>query len=106
MYYIGDILYDDVLREEELRLIIFGAGWSGRKILEFLDLNECRHKCKYFCDNNKKLWGNEINSVSIISPEEAIRDKHVHFLVGGRFAREMIFFLHQNGVENIHFILL
>ena len=52
MEYIGDILYDDVLLAESGRLIIFGAGAYGRRILHYLERNGVKKNIICFCDSN------------------------------------------------------
>lgn len=47
-------------------MIIFGAGIRGKKILKCL--NAIGVEVEFFCDNNEKLWGKEVENVPVISP--------------------------------------
>lgn len=106
MEYIGGIAHDTVLIKSELSLIIFGAGKNGNRILEFLELNDCGHKVWYFCDNNHELWEKTVRGIKIISPQEAVGYKEAHFLVSGRYAKEIVEYLSRNNIKKIHLLLV
>lgn len=42
MVYVGNILYDDELKCTGNKLVIFGAGVYGRKVLRYLELNDLK----------------------------------------------------------------
>lgn len=49
-------------------MIIFGAGRRGQRCLK--TLLEAEIKVDFFCDNNENSWGNTIEGIPIISPQE------------------------------------
>ena len=56
------------LRTKETKLVCFGAGTIGRTILSAL--RESGSNADYFCDNAEHLWGNEVDGVLVLSPEQ------------------------------------
>ncbi len=52
----------------EKSLVIWGAGENGIRFKRYCDAVHI--PVKYFCDNNRKLWGTEKLGIQIISPEE------------------------------------
>lgn len=60
MEYVGNIIYDTLLMQDGLELVIFGAGKSGKKVYEFLDRNSRAQNVKYFCDSDEKIWGKRL----------------------------------------------
>jgi predicted aldo/keto reductase-like oxidoreductase len=49
-------------------LVCFGAGAVGRNVLKMLRTSGVT--VSYFCDNAEKLWGTQIDGVTVISPHE------------------------------------
>lgn len=47
------------------KIIIFGAGYNGRKLLKIMG----KDNISYFTDNNQDLWGKQIGGISIIPPQ-------------------------------------
>lgn len=50
-------------------LVLFGAGNLGRKMLKGLRAINIEPHC--FADNNPALWGNEVDGLRVLSPQEA-----------------------------------
>lgn len=106
MEYIGDLAYDRVLLKDDVRLVIYGNGKMGRMLFAMLENIEILDKVDCICDAKEELWGTLYNGIPIISPEEAIREKgDCHFLTVGKYAKEQIKFLQENGIKNIHMFL-
>ncbi|MCM1038076.1 MAG: hypothetical protein NC434_02050 [Ruminococcus sp.] len=107
MEYVGNIIYDTYLKQDNTKLVIFGAGRSGRKVYDFLEQNNKAQNIKYFCDNNDKLCGKKIGNVEIVCPTQVIRSEvEYHFLVSGDYADEIVMFLMKNGIKKIHILFL
>ncbi len=107
MEYVGNIVYDDLLKHEGMELVIFGAGKSGRKIYDFLQRNGKAGNVSFFCDRNEALWGKKVEGVEIIDPMQAVTSEiEYHFLVSGLYADEMIKFLQKNDVRKIHLLFI
>lgn len=49
-------------------LCVFGAGGWGKKCAE--KLKQCNLFCNYFVDNNSDKWGNLIDNIKVLSPEQ------------------------------------
>ena len=52
------------------RLILFGTGYYGKKILRYLKDKDNQIIC--FADNNEKLWGTLIDGVPIVPPSSIL----------------------------------
>ena len=63
---------DTVMLKESLadgsQLVCFGTGAIGRNALPIL--RECECEVDYFCDNAEKLWGTEIDGITVLSPAQ------------------------------------
>ncbi len=106
MRYVGNIIYDEILKQDNAELVIFGAGKTGRKIYAYLEMNDLLHKLKCFCDMNKDLWGQVIDGVIIKNPEDILFAKEkYHFLIGGAYVDEILEILQERGIQNVHLIL-
>lgn len=104
--YIGNILYDDQLYKE-LSIVIYGAGRVAKKIIGFLEINNCKENIKCLCDGNIELWNTKLDGINIMSPSEAVkRYEKALFIVGGDYANEMIRELIMLGVLRIHLLLV
>jgi hypothetical protein len=56
----------DILFENEV--ILYGAGTCGKKAFKYLKIAGL--KISYFCDGDSNKWGQDINGVKVISPNE------------------------------------
>lgn len=106
MEYIGSLAYDKVVMKDDIRLVIYGNGNMGRKLFALLEDIGRIDKVDCICDANEELWDTVYNGVRIISPEKAVKQKRdCHFLTVGKYAKEQIMFLQENGIKNIHMYL-
>lgn len=106
MEYIGNLLYDRKLLEG-IPVVVYGAGRTGKMIMDFLNNNDCKKSIRCFCDKNPKLWGNMLDGIFILSPMEAVRKNgDAHFLIGGNYADEMLEELTSLGVSKVHLLLI
>jgi FkbM family methyltransferase len=64
--------FDELASPYEDRLVLFGAGNLGRHML--VVLREAGVEPLAFADNNAGLWGQEIEGVRVLSPEDAARE--------------------------------
>lgn len=53
----------------ERNLVIYGAGMNGRKAKKWIDEMGINHISR-FCDSSPAKWGDHIDGVAVISPEE------------------------------------
>lgn len=103
MEYIGNILYDESLLCEKKKLIIFGAGVYGQKILRYLDRNGVRHHVICFCDSNKALNGQYIEGIPVRCPEDVCQQyRNADYLISGKYAKEIYRVLREKSIEKIH----
>ena len=103
MEYIGNILYDEKLTDKDNKLVIFGAGVYGRKILNYLDLNGLMDSIICFCDSNEKLEGQDIQGIPIYKVRDVCgRYKDAIYLVSGGYAKDMIRILKKEKICKIH----
>lgn len=107
MEYVGNILYDEKLKQADRKLIIFGAGIYGQKILRYLELNTLREKVICFCDSNAKSGRHySINGIPVYQAKDVIKKYlDADYLVGGKYAKEMYCILKQEGIKRIHILI-
>lgn len=67
------------VREPAGKIVLFGAGRLGRKVLQGLRANGVEPLA--FCDNNQKLWAESMEDVTVLSPRKA----------GGEFGKTAVF---------------
>jgi FkbM family methyltransferase len=53
------------------RIVLFGAGGLGRRVLAGLRGNGIEPLA--FSDNNSKLWGTAVDGLAVLSPQDAVR---------------------------------
>jgi len=63
-------LYDACVKGDETELILFGAGWLGRRTLE--GLRSIGISPTAFVDNNPSLWGTQIDGLTVYSRARAL----------------------------------
>ncbi|MCI8504519.1 MAG: hypothetical protein HFH00_11960 [Dorea sp.] len=104
MIYWGNIVYDEELKNKSNRFSIYGARGAGRKIYEYMELNGLAGQVEYFCDGDREIQRQTYRGVSIIDPEEMLRNQEIHVLVGGRAAYEKLKFLTEHHINNVHIL--
>ncbi|MBP7476921.1 MAG: FkbM family methyltransferase [Chitinophagales bacterium] len=60
----------DILSDGAKQIILFGSGDLGRRTLK--GARELGVDIVCFCDNNEKIWGNEVDGLKILSPIDAL----------------------------------
>lgn len=102
MEYIGNIELDDKLENKEL--IIYGIGKYGEAIYKFLKNNGLQSNVLCFCVSDtenvsiKEFDNKKIKKVSEVVAELPKAD----YLIGGKYACEMIEELRKKGINKIH----
>lgn len=61
------------------KVIIFGAAGTGQKIYK-----QIKAQCEvlFFADNNSKLWGSNIDGITIIPPEDILKKDYDFIYIG------------------------
>ena len=71
-------------------VIVWGAGRWGQFIHAFLDQNGIR-TILAFADNNAALWGQKIQGLPVISPQEAMNHFHeAYYLIANKYHKHEI----------------
>lgn len=105
--YAGNILYDRKLLECTTDIIIFGNGTYGRKIMEYLQLNDRQENIRGFCDSDEKKRGLGIEGMPVYSLEEAcLRYSDAAYLIAGRYITEMYKALWESKIKKIHLLFI
>ena len=105
MKYIGNILYDEKLSCETKKLIIFGAGVYGRRILRYLDINGIKHHVICFCDSDRTMDGKYIDGIPVRYEEDVCRKYlDADYLISGKYMKEMYQALKEKSIEKIHIL--
>lgn len=52
-------------------VLLFGTGYLGRHVLA--DMRDLPYRVVGFVDNNRQLWGSEIEGIEVLGPDEAVR---------------------------------
>jgi FkbM family methyltransferase len=63
--------YDQLTEERKGRLVLFGAGNHGRRILN--GLRTVGSEPLAFADNNPALWGKAVEGIPVFSPQESAK---------------------------------
>lgn len=106
MEYVGNILYDEKLKNINKKLIIFGAGTYGKKILSYLELNGLKKNIICFCDSNVRFNKCRINGIPVYQTKDVLKEySDADYLVGGRYAKEIYFILSRAGIKKIHILI-
>lgn len=104
MIYCGNIVYDEYLKDKCNRFSIYGARGAGRRIYEFMELNGLAGQVEYFCDGDQEIQGQTYKGLSIIAPEEMIRNQEIHVLIAGASAYEKLKYLTEHRIVKIHIL--
>ena len=74
-------LYNEVYKNsgDKLNTLIYGAGDGGTMLLRTLSQDtSSKFKIKAFVDDDKKRIGNQINTIKILSPKEALTPEFIN----------------------------
>jgi len=104
MIYCGNIVYDEELKNKSHQFSIYGARGAGRKIFEYMELNGLAGQVKCFCDGDREIQGQTYKGLSIIAPEEIVRDQEIHILAGGAAAYEKLKYLTEHHINKVHIL--
>jgi len=104
MIYWGNIVYDEELKNKSNRFSIYGVRGAGRKIYEYMELNDLAGQVEYFCDGDREIQGQTYKGLLIIEPEEMVRNQEIHVLVGGAAAYEKLRYLTEHHINNVHIL--
>lgn len=89
-----------VLREKEI--ILFGAGFYGSMIVDYF--NNRGYKVRYFCDNDVKKQGKDINGIYCLAPEELQNHRDAIVFISARHKVQVVLSqLEKLGIESIVF---
>lgn len=91
-----------ILQEKNKRVVIFGAGYFGKRVLDLCVRGGI--EVVYFCDNDKEKHHTEIEKVPVISPAElaeSIKNKDYLIVVSVKYEYdEIVETLLQLGISN------
>lgn len=105
MEYVGNILYDEELLRKNKKIIIFGAGMYGRRILHYLERNNAKGNVSGFCDSDENKQGKCIEAIPVYNVDEAWKKyPEAVFLVSGRYMDEMYKELRDKGISKVHML--
>lgn len=104
--YIGDILYDEHLFNNDIKIVIFGTGTYGKNILKYLEQKFVKNSVICFCDSNSVSVNVDIKGIPVWKPEDVFHKfPNADYLVSGKYSREMYDLLKQNSINNIHILV-
>ncbi len=86
----------------EKKLIVFGCGVYGKRVRRlFL---ESGREITFFADNDSRLWGQEIEGITVLPPEQCyIAHKEAAYVVASKkYAEEIYEQLCMNGIRKIY----
>ena len=104
MEYLGNILYDEKLKDESNVFVIYGAGRFGKKLYEDMELNGLESRVRCFCDRDPVLLGTLCKGLPIVSPQELLGDGKIHILFGGIYAYEILEYWLERHVDRLHLL--
>lgn len=89
---------------QDKKVIIYGAGFTGKILLNMLG----KQQVECFCDRNPELQKNGVSGMSVNSPEEIVRhyqNKAVILLaVWKEYQEEVTYFFQKNGFTKENFV--
>ncbi len=62
------------------RVVVFGAGFAGKQIIE--TLSDYQARVEFICDNDEKLWGKERYGMEIKPPRMLLNDRDISIVIG------------------------
>jgi len=79
--------------------VLFGAKKSGKKILSiFKKLNI---QVSAFSDNDKKLWGHDINGLKVLSPSDLKKNSEQMVIITSKYVKQIYKQLRECGCQSI-----
>ncbi len=104
--YIGNILYDKKLLDDNRCLIIFGCGLYGKKVAKYLEEKGMRNNILCFCDANKGVTEEEVMGIPVWEPSRVCEHyPQADYLISGKYSGEMYKFLIKNHIGKIHILV-
>lgn len=76
----------------KLFIVIFGAGYEGNIAYDILKCTKYASHIDAFCDNNKELWGQEMQGLPVVSIYDLMASKKevVYILASRRYNYEFL----------------
>lgn len=72
-----------ILNAKERKVVVFGAGVRGNAAIRFLMCHNIIPVA--ICDNNRNLWGQNIQSIDVLSPDTCVNKyKNTMFLIANK----------------------
>lgn len=107
MKYIGKLKYDNLLKEEGISIVIFGAGSFVFDLLDKIEMEGIKNKVVCVCDNNPEKCPAYIRGIKVVSFMQACEQYYdAHFIVYNKFVEEMSRQLIKAGILKIHYIIV
>lgn len=102
MEFIGKIEDDSKLLLED-KIVIYGAGTIGKRLVRALDGKGCKEKIVAFCDSNQKIWGKKEEGIQVMSLKETVEKyPDAAYLIGSCCVRQIAETLIEAGIDKIH----
>lgn len=106
--YIGKLEADRTLLEGKQKIIIWGCGYRGTEMYEYLKLHQMSDRIIAFGDNDCKKAGTVWNNILVMGINEVIqliKKQSTIILVKGKYAWEICDELIEKSICNIHLIV-
>lgn len=107
VYYVGPLQEDDILTSNS-PLVIWGAGYWGRRLYSELSMMGLASRVKAFGDNDDKKLGliisDNIFVLDLAAVKKMQKNNQCHILIKGSYAFEICRNLIRDGVDKIHLI--
>lgn len=105
MEYIGRLKYDDILKEKEAKIVVFGAGKAAHYILSGLKEAGLLEKVVCICDNHPEQCMDCVENIRVISFEQAYSlYKDAKYIIYNKYAVEIAKQLIGANIKKIHYI--
>lgn len=97
-----DLFYEKCHLSKQLEIIpdkyvIFGSGMVGRQLLKLL--NDIGVKVECFMDSNPNLWGEEVNGVKVMKPQDILPAGQKVLISSYEYSDEMAYILDEIGFK-------
>ncbi|SEO15957.1 methyltransferase domain-containing protein [Paenibacillus sp. OV219] len=78
-------------------VILFGASKYGLSVLYYV---QSRYNVLYFCDNDSRKWGERIEDIEVISPDQLAGLNYSKIIIASTFYKEIAVQLHNMSIYN------
>ncbi|HHV10480.1 MAG TPA: FkbM family methyltransferase [Clostridiales bacterium] len=74
---------------DKKNIVIFGAGYDGKKTWEILKRSKYRDRVIAFADNNIGLIGKQVDSLNVLSPDDLLNKEYIVLIATAKYVNQI-----------------